>query len=444
MKVYTTRKTSTWTPAKTVLVVIACFAAIIALVVYSRWQAANEMPKIVVPMPKMPAYNAFDYFQQAGYSVVDDQKIGDAISRQPRLAPSYTLADKEALVQENVDALKTLREGFAHPYVNPPLRSFKTLLPYYAKFRGLVRLLALEGQTKADRGDWSGAVNSWLDAVQMGEMIPHGSSLIGDLVGIACQAIGRARIWKAIDHLDAAQARQAARRLQAVMTHHLPFADVLQEEKWAGQAGLMEIFRQPNWPQELQHEMGMDNNAQNGNVSSALRLYLLFHGKGTILNNYTHYMDQGIANARQPYAAKSPPSPVPNDPIDQLLILDMDFSQARFKDAITETQNALLLVALALRAYYVEHGAYPQNLNQLVPAYLSRVSDDPFALNSPLSYRRTKTKYVLYSVGPDGKDDGGKPIDDPKRAREYSNNPNARYQVQKESLGDIVAGINTQ
>lgn len=442
MKVYTTRKTSAWTPVKTVLAVIACFVAILALVVYGRWQAVNAMPHIDIPMPKMPAHNAFDDFQQAGNAVVDDRKIGDAISRQPRLAPTYSLTDKEALVQENAEALKTLREGFAYPYVNPPARSFSALFPYYAKFRGLARLLALEGQTKAGRGDWSGAVNSWLDAVQMGEMIPRGSVLIGDLVGIACQAIGRAQIWKAIDHLDATQARQAARRLQTIMGHHLPFAAVLQEEKWCGQASLIEIFRHQDWQKEFQQAIGGNNNPQNGNLDRAVSIFLLFHGKGTILNNYTHYMDETIANAREPYAAKPPAPPIPNDPIDQVLL--PVFSQAYLKDVVTETQNALLLTALALRAYNVEHSDYPQSLSQLAPAYLSRVPADPFALNSPLRYRRTRTKYVLYSVGPDGKDDGGKRIDDPRRASQYPSNPNARYQVQEDSLGDIVAGINTQ
>jgi hypothetical protein len=147
MKIYTTRKTSIWTPAKTVLVVIACVAVILAVAIYNRWQAANALPSIVIPTPKMPVHNAFDYFQQAGYSVVEDQKVADAISRQPTLAPSYSLADKVALVQENADALETLREGLTYPYVNPPSRSFKTLFPYYAKFRGLARLL----------GSWSGS-----------------------------------------------------------------------------------------------------------------------------------------------------------------------------------------------------------------------------------------------------------------------------------------------
>ncbi|HLV80775.1 MAG TPA: hypothetical protein VKT32_10855 [Chthonomonadaceae bacterium] len=437
------RKTSTWTPVKMVLVILACCVFLIALVIFSRWQAVNEMPRLVIPTPKMPAHNAFDYFQQAGYSVVDDQKIGDAILRQPRLAPSYSLADKEALVQENAEPLKTLRQGFAYPYVNPPLRSFKTLLPYYAKFRGLARLLMLQAQVDSERGDWGAAVNSGLDAVQMGEMIPHGSAMIGGLVGIACQSIGRQQIWKTIDHLDATQARQAARRLQAILARHVPIAEVIQEEKWTGQAGLLEIFRQPDWPRELTNEMDVGNNAQNSNAIKAFNLYLLFHGKAAILNNYTQYMDQGIANARQPYAAKIPSPPIPDDPISQ--VLDMDFSQAQFTDVErSETQNALLLTALALRAYDAEHGDYPQSLSQLVPGYLARVPDDPFALHAPLRYRRAGTKYLLYSLGPDGKDDGGKPIEDLQAARQNPNNPNARYRVQKESLGDIVAGTNTQ
>ena len=93
---------------------------------------------------------------------------------------------------------------------------------------------------------------------------------------------------------------------------------------------------------------------------------------------------------------------------------------------------------------HLEHGDYPQNLNQLVPATLKKLPDDPFALNGLLRYRRTKTKYVLYSVGPDGKDDGGKPIDDPLQARQFPTYPSVRYHVGEKSRGDVVAGVNTQ
>ena len=45
-------------------------------------------------------------------------------------------------------------------------------------------------------------------------------------------------------------------------------------------------------------------------------------------------------------------------------------------------------------------------LAELVPAWLPAVPLDPFS-NRPLVYRITTNSFLLYSVGPDGKDDQG-------------------------------------
>ncbi|MCW3054955.1 MAG: hypothetical protein JWN14_4125 [Chthonomonadales bacterium] len=100
----------------------------------------------------------------------------------------------------------------------------------------------------------------------------------------------------------------------------------------------------------------------------------------------------------------------------------------------------MLLIALELHAYRLEHGRYPASLAELVPTYLSKIPEDPFALKGSFVYRLQGEKYLLYSIGPDGTDNDGIPIDDPKRAT--SANPKFRYRVEKESLGDIVAGVN--
>lgn len=441
------RKRPQWTPGKTALVIIGISVALIVTLIVIQVRVNSAVPNIVVPMPKMPSPNAFDFYRKAGYAVLDDAKIGDAIGTRPRLANSYSLADKEALVKENAGPLKTLRQGFAYPYLNPPSRSFYTLFPYYAKFRGLARLLTLEGQTRSERGDWGGAVNSDLDAIQLGETAPRGSGVIGELVGIACQGIGRQPVWKAIDHLNAGQTHRSARRLEQITALHVPFADTLQEEKWGIQAGLVEIFRKAHWQDEFRsmYQTGgqslPDQAAWNRFRDD---LPFMFMNKRVILQNNARYMDQLIANARQPYAARPPAPPIPQDLINQIVL--PGFDQAQIQDVNkSQTQNVLLLVALALRAYRLEHGNYPPKLDALVPVYLKRVPDDPFALQGPLRYRRTGQKYVLYSVGPDGKDDGGTPIDNQARGQQNgisASNPNARYFVDAASTGDIVAGVN--
>ena len=69
----------------------------------------------------------------------------------------------------------------------------------------------------------------------------------------------------------------------------------------------------------------------------------------------------------------------------------------------------LLAVELALRSWKCDHGAAPTNLTQLVPKYLRHLPADPFT-GKPFVYRPTGTNWVLYSVGPDRVDEGGKPM----------------------------------
>ena len=71
----------------------------------------------------------------------------------------------------------------------------------------------------------------------------------------------------------------------------------------------------------------------------------------------------------------------------------------------------LALTACALERHWLAHGNYPEHLAELVPSYLDKVPLDIID-GQPLRYRRTDDgKFVLYSIGLDGKDDGGKPID---------------------------------
>jgi hypothetical protein len=69
----------------------------------------------------------------------------------------------------------------------------------------------------------------------------------------------------------------------------------------------------------------------------------------------------------------------------------------------------LLATELALRCYQASKGRPPARLDDLVPDYLAKVPQDPFS-RRPLIYRPQGATWLLYSVGPDGVDDGGRPM----------------------------------
>jgi hypothetical protein len=73
----------------------------------------------------------------------------------------------------------------------------------------------------------------------------------------------------------------------------------------------------------------------------------------------------------------------------------------------TEVERQIVITAIALKRYQLPHGAYPPGLAALKPELATEVPRDPID-GKPLRYRLDSDgTYVLYSVGEDGKDDGG-------------------------------------
>lgn len=71
-----------------------------------------------------------------------------------------------------------------------------------------------------------------------------------------------------------------------------------------------------------------------------------------------------------------------------------------------EQEFELSKLAAALMLFRVERNRYPATLDELAPAYLKSISRDRYT-GAPLVYRIEADGCVLYSVGPNGRDDGG-------------------------------------
>lgn len=77
-------------------------------------------------------------------------------------------------------------------------------------------------------------------------------------------------------------------------------------------------------------------------------------------------------------------------------------------EALRARARASAACIAALR-YRNETGRWPANLDELVPKYLVRTPADPFSAK-PLRYAVLEDGVMIYSVGPNGVDDGGKPV----------------------------------
>jgi type II secretory pathway pseudopilin PulG len=474
------------------------------------WHRLNADVVVSIPNSKLPSPNAYDSYvaatQQLDFAsrnqiayAVRPYQVGTLIPVMPissgQSSPgngpaptqkrAYSSKEKSWLLKRNMGALQTLRKGFAFPYLQPPSRSnfydprFQAddVALHYVSFRQLSNILTLQAQLQKARGDWNGALNTSLDGVHFGMDIARGAPAIGAITGESVETRVRSEAWPCVPHLSPSQARSVLSQLQKLEKGRVPFAQTLQEQKWALQAALVLEFHDSNWRNTL------FNNRDNSSAHPELGMRGSFISKQEIIDRIGHNLDAQIANARLPYTRQQKVFEKP-DPLDEILGVTSFLLDSNRFFIRCQAQSALLMTALALQAYRAEHKSYPPTLNSLVPRYLRAVPHDPFSDNQPLRYKLRPLRYVgdirhiltgrmvanrnyfrgapssvsakipetkshleysispytLYSIGANGKDDGGQPIEN----KAVTTSARDRYSTDSNQNGDLVAGVNVQ
>jgi hypothetical protein len=369
----------------------------------------QNQPPAAAPLPTP---NAFDDVKRAG-----DLSSENYDSNQPDQSPQQNAAVRRRVLAENAEALRVLRAGFDHAYAMPREQAVSGMTnQYYANCRRLARVLSFEATEHAAAGRYAAALDSQLDALRLGADVERGTPLIGQLVGIAAQSLGRQTklVQPRIDALDAAGAKAAARRLSAILATETVPAETIRSER------------------ELCFAMmRADERAAHTASSTAQRLLEPFMFRG-----HNRYLDALSAWASTGRQGDEPANPAPDAKRFGTLakMTGEVMPKAMFKWWTNRAANEMFVAALALQSYRAEHGAYPDRLEALVPHILPELPRDPYGAG-PLKYRREGDKYVLYSVGPDRKDDGG------KAAEKQDEKGQKVYRIDADSVGDVVWGV---
>ncbi len=231
------------------LIAAIIFTALLLGVLY--WRYTLEInPVISVPAP-VPAYlNSLEYYARASEMVgalkatasgrsygLNDLKsfwLSNLNRTALSLPPSASQPTSEweianVYAQRLVPAFTILHQGMSIDPREIHCRAGE-LPPRYGE-SGLARALALAGRVNAHNGDWAGATDCDLDAVQLGEEIPHGGDIFAYLDGRLCEDFGRSGAWAAIPHLSGTQARAAARRMESIIARTPSYVKTLQFEK---------------------------------------------------------------------------------------------------------------------------------------------------------------------------------------------------------------------
>jgi hypothetical protein len=78
------------------------------------------------------------------------------------------------------------------------------------------------------------------------------------------------------------------------------------------------------------------------------------------------------------------------------------------RDADCRAKLRTTIAAIAVERWRAAHGGkIPDSLSELVPSFLPAIPQDPYD-GQPLRFKKLSKGYVVYSIGPNGQDDGGK------------------------------------
>jgi len=102
-----------------------------------------------------------------------------------------------------------------------------------------------------------------------------------------------------------------------------------------------------------------------------------------------------------------------------ILLVLPSFTKVQIAADRCEQDQRNLHLAFALAAYKCDQGLYPAKLDELAPKYLQAIPGDLFSGKPPI-YRLNDKGYLLYSVGENGVDDGGRGNDDFPRGDDLS------------------------
>ena len=382
--------------------------------------------QLALGAPGRAAKSGYELFLEAGQLV---KQTGAETGK--GATPAELRRRGRLAVARNAPALAALRAALAQNIVLPP-DFYANDAPGRANYaRELARQLYQEAAVRAADGDALGAAQSDLDSFQLSRQIAGGSFFHG-LVGAAVASLARKSLENHAALLSAAQCRQIAARWEQLEAQTPAFAALTRGEARASLPRLRQnIAVLDDQTKRAQAQAELDGGTLSPEDARVTREILAL-SVASVEAGWNALFERGAARAALPYAAamKEAPLPSPNLYLASTAQL-LSSAGARFTYERDVAANRLLAGALRLRAAKLD-GAYPDKFEAGV---------DPFSPTlTPLIYRREGAKYLLYSVGPDGVDDGGKEVAriviDPKTYQKRVVN-----RAEADSTGDILAPV---
>jgi len=265
----------------------------------------------------------------------------------------------------------------------------------------LARMAAFDAMRKLDQGNTKDSLGELLSIVEMGDDIGRDSPLIGGRIS----RIGYAKLHRALGSgkLSAAEHRMVAAELDRICSERPSLRRVMEGEYSWSRGGLEEILR-ADWDEYVQilTECCADPVIFLRKSLPGMKIRIV-HNHNRIWAAILDSCDLSYPELMRRDIGKVGLKAVPI-----CYAFTPDLSRFFGANALNKALDKGLMLVAALEAYRLEHETYPEKLHQLVGPYIRKVPTDPFTDGKSFVYSRKDARYLLYSIGPDMKDDGGK------------------------------------
>lgn len=309
-------------------------------------------------------------------------------------------------IADNNEALELLHEGAAIEHCRYPIdlsAGFETKLPPLSEIRKAVFLLKLEAVLHAENGDGESAVRSAKSSFGIARSLAKESIVISQLVRVACQSFAVTTIEYCINRIELKD-EQLVELIECV--HNSERISDISCAFVGERCNGISFFKAPE---------SVNPDLING---IPFRPVLeLFEAAGLVDADaiiYLDIMEEYIKSVRFPLhkrldAVKAVDAKLRSKSKIHILLHSLMPALSRITtiDLRNIAQLRTARVALAIERYRLAAVKLPDALTDLVPAYLDSVPADPFDSNE-LRYRKLEPGFVVYSIGEDLSDDGGK------------------------------------
>ncbi len=383
----------------------------VSVVLCGGWYFSNRITDVTIPERRYPPDNAYPKYVQIAERLRDKFKYDPQLTAIYRKLPdgSLTPAERTYFLQQT----QPLMDAYAQLVDDPCVAVYEyrhdfALTNDFAGFREIARVESYHMRILQRERRWRELVKRAHALIKFSHQIRNEGILIHHLVGAGIESLALDVLCESFPQIDDPVALESIVQMaRQYESFRVPRYQALAHEKYMGysfyelctQLPLTEMLARDQWKTLLGLEGSVDE------VRVAREGLRVRFGGAPMLAEYESLMNRLETEVKKPLWEAVNPLPTPRYAINELL-LPTHFLEpsGRGLEAWYLAQVRVLGCAAAIRLHQQRTGSYPVDLKLLD---LGDIAIDPFTGKS-LVYRAGASEgFQIYSVGMNGKDDGG-------------------------------------